>query len=143
MGPVEYAALEYEPALAVAAAAPFAAALPVEADRLDTVPVVLAVPFTLAAPIEKGPSVMPLPAAAPVALALDEALCMLNAVPVPELTALDIVEVDAPVNVVTPAIELVAVATPAASKTANARRLFFMMVSFTYSHSPGPPGTVF
>lgn len=129
--------------MARAAADPVAAALPVLADKLDTVPVVVAVPFTEAAPAEMGPRVNPVPAAAPLAEAPEEALCMLSALPVPELAAFDMVFVPAFVNVVTPAIELVAVATPAASKTASAIRLFFMIISLVYPCNPGPPGTVF
>ena len=129
--------------MARAAADPVAAAFPVLADKLDTVPVVVAVPLTDAAPADNGPKVNPLPAAAPFAVAPDEALCMLNALPVPELAAFDMVFVPAFVKVVTPAMELVAVATPAASKTANAIRLFFMIISLVYPCNPGPPGTAF
>jgi hypothetical protein len=84
------------------------------------------VPLTAAAPNETGPIVEPEPAAAPVAAELEKAVWLLSALPVPELAALDIVFVEPPITVVTAAFELVAVATPAASNTANARRLFFM-----------------
>ncbi|ABM35482.1 hypothetical protein Pnap_0157 [Polaromonas naphthalenivorans CJ2] len=89
-------------------------------------------PITPAAPTETGPIVVAPPAAAPVAVALDTAVWLLNAAPLPELAAADIVAVDPPVAVETAAFELVAVATPAASRTANARILFFMIFRLTY-----------
>ena len=127
----------------MAAAEPVAAPLPVVAARLEIVPLVFAVPVAAAAPNETGPEVPPVAAAAPVAEAVELAYWLLNAVPTPELAALDWVVVVTPTPVVTAAFELVAVATPAANKTANARRLFFMIISLTYPCSPDPPDTVF
>ena len=127
----------------MAAAEPIAAPLPVVAARLETVPLVFAAPMAEAAPNDTEPEVPPVAPAAPVAEALALAYWLLNAVPTPELAALDWVVVVVPTPVVTAAFELVAVATPAANKTANARRLFFMMISLTYPCSPDPPDTVF
>lgn len=142
-GPALYAAFANEPAAAVAAAEPSAAPLPVVMARLETVPLVMAVPLAEAAPNETGAEVPPAAAAAPLAAALEVAYWLLNAVPTPELATLDWVVVDTPTAVVTAAFELVAVATPAASKTANARRLFFMMIPLTYECNSDPPSTVF
>jgi hypothetical protein len=91
------------------------------------VPLEIAVPLTAAEPNETGPIVVPEPAAVPIAAELEKAVWLLSALPAPELAALDIVVVEPPITVVTAAFELVAVATPAASNTANARRLFFMI----------------
>ena len=126
-GPLKKPALANEPAVALALAPPAAAPLPVDCDKLDTRPVVVAEPATPAAPVDpSGPVVAP-PAAVPVADAVAKAFWLLSAVPFPTLVAPEMVAVVALFPVATCAMELVAVATPAASKTAIAIMLFFMM----------------
>ncbi len=85
--------------------------------------------------------VAPEPVATPDALAFDNALWLLMAVPVPELAAPDEVAVEAPVLVATAALDTVAVATPVASMTANAIRFFFIyFLDFSRTISD-PPST--
>ena len=126
-GPLKKPALANEPAVALALAPPAAAPLPVEADKLDTRPVVIAEPLTRALPAEPSGVVLAVLVAAPVADAVAKAFWLLNAVPFPALMALERVAVVALFPVATCAIELVAVATLAASKTAIAIMLFFMI----------------
>ena len=122
-------------AFAAALAPPPAKPLPEVADRLVTAPLVETKPAVPAAPVEVVRVAEPILPATPTADALDVAVWILSAVPVPLLAAPETVVVDPPVAVVTAAFETVAVATPVASNTAKAKRFFFIQCSFNYLYT--------
>ena len=113
------------------AAPPPATALPEVAERLFTLPKVVALPPTVAPPAPKGPIAKPPPAALALEVAPEVALFELSAAPLPELAAPDTVPEDAlDVVFVAAMLELLtaAEATPVNAITAMAIRDFFMII---------------